>query len=258
MSRNAFKDALSAGKHQSGLWLSLANAYSAELCAGAGFDWLLIDGEHAPNDVGSILSQLQALAAYPVAPVVRALNHDVDAIKQLLDIGVTNLLVPMVSNAEQARALVEAVRYPPKGSRGIGHALARASRWTRDPDYFQNWEDDACLIVQIETGEGLDNLEAILDVDGVDGLLMGPADLAASLGHAGNLSHPVVLHAIDDAIARTIACGKAAGVLAVGEEAAMGYFSKGCSFVAAGVDVLLLAQAADGLVTGLKARLAQL
>ena len=242
---NAFKNALRRGDRQVGLWLSLADPSAAELCAASGFDWLLIDGEHAPNDLRSILGQLQAIAPYPTEPVVRPANHDPDQIKLLLDIGVTSLLIPMVNNAEQAR-------FPPNGRRGIGYALGRATRWSRDVDYFATWEQRCCLIVQIESAEALDNLESILSVDGVDGMLVGAADLAASLGHPGDLAHSAVLAAIDDAIARTIAMDSAAGVLSVGVEPALGYFAKGCSFVAAGADVLLLARAADQLAVDVR------
>lgn len=255
MPPKSFKYALRSGTPQVGLWLSLANAYTAEVCASSGFDWLMIDCEHAPNDVPSVLAQLQAAAGYDVATVVRPLSAHPDVLKPLLDIGVTSLLVPMISTSAEAEALVAAVRYPPKGHRGIGHALGRASRWTRDAGYFERWEDEVTIIVQLETDEGLQNLEAILDVDGIDGILMGPADLAASLGHPGQLAHPAVLAAFDDVIARTIAKGKPVGVLAVGEEPAAAYFAKGCSFVAAGVDVLLLASSADQLASRLKQRL---
>lgn len=256
MTRNPFKRALQAGERQIGLWLSMAEPYTAELCAGAGFDWLLIDGEHAPNDVRSILHQLQAVASYDVHAVVRTPSKDPDLIKLLLDIGVTNLLVPMVSTAEEARDLVAAVRYPPEGRRGIGHVLGRASRWGRDREYFNCWAQDCCLLVQLETPGALANLEEIMSVDGIDGVLMGPADLAASMGLPGQLGHPDVLAAIDDAISRVIAADRLAGVLTVGEEPALGYFEKGCTFVAAGIDVLLLTGAADQLSRTLRERLA--
>ena len=254
-SNNAFKAAIQRGEPQIGLWLSIAEAYTAELCAASHFDWLMIDGEHAPNDLRSVLAQLQAVAPYPVTPVVRPVSHDPDQIKLLLDIGVTSLLVPMVNTAEQARSLVAAMRYPPGGRRGIGHVLARATRWGRDVDYFSKWEEQCCLIVQIETAEALVNLEDILDVDGVHGMLIGAADLAASLGYAGELSHPEVIAAIDDAIVRTKHAGSAAGVLTTSTEQALSYFAKGCSFVAAGVDVLLLSRAADSLAADVRAGL---
>jgi 4-hydroxy-2-oxoheptanedioate aldolase len=244
---NRFKLALKSGAKQAGLWLSLANGYTAEVCAGAGFDWFLIDGEHAPNDLQSILAQLQAIASYPVCPVVRPPSGNPDMIKLLLDIGTQTFLIPMVETAEQASALVSALRYPPRGSRGIGHVLGRTSRWGRIADYLERSDDEVCLLVQIETRRGLDNLEAIAGIEGVDGLFIGPADLSASLGYRGQMGHPQFQAEIDRAIARIVATGKAAGTLTLGEANTRRYFSLGCSFVAAGVDVLLLTRAVDGL-----------
>ena len=155
---NAFKTALKAGKPQIGLWLGLTSSYSAELLAGAGFDWLLIDGEHAPNSVQTILTQLQAIAPYPSQPVVRPSWNDPVQIKQLLDVGAQTLLVPMVQNADEARLAVSATRYPPAGIRGVGSALARASRWNRIPDYLHQANDAMCVLVQIETLRALKNL----------------------------------------------------------------------------------------------------
>ena len=194
---NPFKQALAARQALVGLWLSLAHPYAAEACATAGFQWLLIDGEHAPNDVRSTLAQLQAVAAYPAQPVVRALTGDTALIKQLLDIGAQNLLVPMVDTAEQARALVAATRYPPEGIRGVGAAVARASRWGARRDYLGAANDEVCLLVQAETRTALANLQSICAVDGVDGVFIGPADLAASMGHRGAPGHPEVQAAID-------------------------------------------------------------
>ena len=151
---NTFKAALQRNDPQFGLWLGLADSYSAEICAGAGFDWLLIDGEHAPNDVRTILGQLQALAAYPVHPVVRPPIGDVHLLKQLLDIGAQNLLIPLVESAEYARLLVSATRYPPVGIRGVASALARAARWSRVPNYLETADAEICLLVQIETRKG--------------------------------------------------------------------------------------------------------
>ena len=201
---NRFKAALRAGQPQIGLWLGLADPYSAEICAGAGFDWLLIDGEHAPNDVRSILAQLQTLAPYPVSPIVRPPIGETYLIKQLLDIGAQTLLIPMVETAAQAAALVAAVRYPPAGVRGVGSALARASRWQRVPGYLERADAEICLLVQVETRTGLDNLDAIATVEGVDGVFIGPADLSAALGHRGNPGHPDVQEAIQGGIAASV------------------------------------------------------
>ncbi len=240
---NPFKNALAARQAQVGLWLSMADAYSAEACATAGFDWLLIDGEHAPNNVLSILPQLQSVAAYRSHPVVRAVNGDTALIKQLLDIGAQTLLVPMVDTAEQAAALVSATRYPPEGIRGVGAAVARASRWGARRDYLDEANDEVCLLVQAETRTALQNLEAICAVDGVDGVFIGPADLAASMGHRGKAGHPEVLAAIDDAIRTIVTSGKAAGTLTSDATLARRYLDLGATFVAVGLDITLLVQA---------------
>ncbi len=244
---NSFKAALARGEAQVGLWLSMAQPYSAEVCATAGFQWLLIDGEHAPNDVRSTLAQLQAVAAYPAQPVVRAVTGDTALIKQLLDIGVQTLLVPMVDSAEQAAALVSACRYPPQGIRGVGAAVARASRWGARRNYLNEANDEVCLLVQAETKTALGNLAAICAVEGVDGVFIGPADLAASMGHRGNPGHPEVQAAIEQAIATIVASGKAAGTLTGDVAAAKRYLALGARFVAVGIDVTLLAQASRKL-----------
>jgi 4-hydroxy-2-oxoheptanedioate aldolase len=248
MKANTFKAALkSGGRAQIGLWLGLADPICAEICAGAGFDWLLIDGEHAPNDVRSILAQLQAVAPYPVHPIVRPVAGDIQLIKQLLDIGAQTLLIPMVETAEQARHLVAAMRYPPVGVRGVGAALARASQWNRIPNYLHEANDQMCLIVQVETRMGLKNLDAIAAVEGVDGVFIGPSDLSAALGHLGKPGHPDVQQAIDNAIRRiTTGCGSA-GILTTDEAQARHYLSLGCKFVAVGLDGNLLMKATQDL-----------
>ena len=244
---NSFKARLRQPGAQIGLWLSLADAYAAELIAGAGYDWLLIDGEHAPNDIPTILAQLQALAAYPVHPIVRPVTGEAWMIKQLLDLGARTLLVPMVETPEQATALVAAMRYPPAGVRGVGAAVARVSGWDRRTDYLHQADSEACLLVQIETRLGLENLEAIAAVEGVDGLFIGPADLSASLGFLGDPTAPPVSQAIDDAIRRIVASGKAAGILFGDEALAARAIEQGARFVAVGTDVGLLRRGADGL-----------
>lgn len=250
--RNPFKQALLAGEQQIGLWLGLASAYTAELLAGAGFDWLLIDGEHAPNNVPSILAQLQAVAPYPVRPVVRAAWNDAVQIKQLLDIGAQNLLVPMVQDANQAAAAVAATRYPPQGIRGVASSIVRASRWNRVPDYIHRANDEMCVLVQVETRAALANIEAIAAVDGVDGIFIGPADLAADFGHLGNPGHPDVQRAIDDGLRRIRAAGKAAGILSSDEKQARHYMAQGSTFTAVGVDAAVLARSAQALAAQFK------
>jgi 4-hydroxy-2-oxoheptanedioate aldolase len=249
---NRFKVALKSGEKQVGLWLSLMNGYTAELCAGAGFDWFLIDAEHAPNTLETVLQQLQAIAPYGIAPVVRPPNRDPDMLKLLLDMGVQNFLIPMVESAEQARALVGAVRYPPRGSRGVGHVLGRASRWGRVGDYLKRADEEICLLVQIESRRGADNLEAIAAVEGVDGLFLGPADFTASLGHLGDMAHPEMQAAIDAVIGRIVATGKPCGTITGGAAKAKRLLARGVNFVAAGVDALLLAGAVDRLAKELK------
>jgi 4-hydroxy-2-oxoheptanedioate aldolase len=244
---NPFKAALANGQRQIGFWLSMADAYLAEVSATAGFEWLLIDGEHAPNDVRSILAQLQAVAPYSAEAVVRPVNGDPALLKRLLDIGARNLLVPMIDTADQARACVAAVRYPPHGIRGVGSAVGRASRWSSRTDYLDIADSEICLLVQAETVTALDNLEAICAVDGVDGVFIGPADLAASMGHRGKPGHPEVQNAIETAMRTIIASGKAAGTLTSDPVLARRYLELGCTFVATGVDILMFANAARKL-----------
>ncbi|EFE97745.1 4-hydroxy-2-oxoheptanedioate aldolase [Serratia odorifera] len=252
MLTNAFKLAMQQKRPQIGLWLGLCSSYSAELLAGAGFDWLLIDGEHAPNNVQTVLGQLQAVAPYPVQPVVRPPWNDPVVIKQLLDIGAQTLLIPMIQNAKQARDAVRATRYPPQGIRGVGSALARASRWNRVENYLQAADAQMCVLVQIETREAVNNLDEILQVDGVDGVFIGPADLSADMGFAGNPQHPQVQRTIDDAIARICAAGKAPGILMAQPDLAQHYLESGALFVAVGVDTTLLARAAEALAERFK------
>lgn len=253
---NPFKQALQDKQPQIGLWLGLADHYAVEICAGAGFDWLLIDGEHSPNDLRSVLQQAQVIAAYPashaIARVPMGHGHVGQAlIKQYLDLGVQTLLVPMVDTAAQAAEIVRSMRYPPDGVRGMGGA--RASRWGRYPAYAKEANAQVCLLVQAETREALANLEAIAAVQGVDGIFIGPADLSASLGHVGNPGHPEVQAAIEDAIARINQAGKAAGILTPDEALARHYLALGATFVAVGLDTNLLVKATSALAAKFKA-----
>lgn len=244
MPHNAFKAALAKNEPQYGIWAGFATGYASEIVAGLGYDWMLIDGEHAPNTVPSILAQLQAVVPYPTAPIVRAVTGDAVLIKQLLDIGVQTLMVPMVETAEQARALVQAMRYPPHGIRGVGGGLTRATRWDAVPNYLNTAHDELCLIVQVESRLGVENVEAIAAVEGVDAVFIGPADLSTGLGHIGNPSHPEVQKQIRHAVDATLAAGKVCGILAPAEDDARRYMSWGCQFVAVGIDISLLRQAA--------------
>jgi 4-hydroxy-2-oxoheptanedioate aldolase len=229
---NRFKRAIRSGVPQIGIWCSLANPVAAELCAGTGFDWMLIDGEHSPNDLRTVLAQLQAIAAYPTSAIVRPPVGDAVVVKQLLDIGAQSLLIPMVDTPEQAEAMARAVCYPPHGVRGVA-AQTRAGRWGRIPDYLATARSEICLIVQIESVTGLSNVDAIAAVDGVDALFVGPADLAASLGHLGEPGHPEVQEAI--------------GVLTADPRLAAGYVEDGFAFVGVGMDTMLLGQALTAL-----------
>jgi 4-hydroxy-2-oxoheptanedioate aldolase len=247
---NSFKQAIRE-RPQIGLWQALASPYTAEICAGAGFDWLLIDGEHAPNDVPLILAQLQAIAAYNVESVVRPPIGDPALIKQLLDIGARSLLVPMVETGAQAAEIVRATRYPPNGVRGVGSAIGRASRWNRTPAYLQNAQDEICLLLQVESVAGLDALNDIARVEGVDGVFIGPSDLAASLGHLGDPGHARVREAVEHAICTIVDAEKAAGVLVADVTLAKRYLTLGATFVAVGTDVTLLARGAEALARSL-------
>lgn len=248
LQRNHFKKAISQRQQQIGLWSTLSTAFAAEAVAGAGFDWLLLDTEHSPGDVLTVMAQLQALSGYPaVSPVVRPATNDPVLIKRFLDVGAQSLLIPYVQSADEAAAAVAAVRYPPAGIRGVS-ALTRATQFGRIKEYAATASDEICVLVQIETQAGLDALESIASVDGVDGVFIGPADLAASLGHIGALDHPVVVAAVEDAIRRIAEIGKPSGILTGSPQFAERCIELGTSFTAVGVDVGLLARAADGLL----------
>jgi len=247
MPKNIFKQRLREGQWQVGLFVGLANPVSMEILAGTGFDWLVIDAEHTPNNPASVMMQLQAAAPYPVQMLVRPTSHDATLIKQYLDAGAQTLLVPLVDNAEQAQELVRAVRYPPEGIRGVAASLSRAARWTGIKDYVRHANGEVCLVVQVETRQGLENLDAILAVEGVDGVFIGPADLSASMGHLGDAGHPEVRAAIDDALPRIVSAGKAAGIFVTEPGLARHYRSLGASFIAVGGDTTVLRNAAAGL-----------
>lgn len=242
---NPFKAGLRKGETQIGLWLSSTTSYMAEIAATAGYDWLLIDGEHAPNTVQDLYHQLQAVAPYASQPVIRPLEGQRSLIKQILDIGARTLLIPMVDTAAQAREVVDATRYPPLGQRGVGASVARAARWGRVENYMARANEELCLLVQVESKTALENLDEILEVEGIDGVFIGPADLSASLGYPDNAGHPEVQRIIEQSIRRIRAAGKAAGFLAVDPEMAKKCLQWGANFVAVGVDTLLYTQALD-------------
>ena len=244
---NRFKQALKDGQRQIGCWCSFGEAVTTEVMGTAGFDWLVVDGEHAPNDIRSIRDQLVALATSPAEPVVRVPIGEAWIIKQVLDAGAQTVLVPMVETAEQAAELVRACHYPPHGTRGVGAAGARATRFGTTPDYIATADAQICVLLQVENRKGIENLDDILAVEGIDGIFIGPADLSTDMGHQGNSAHPEVRSAIADAISRIKAAGKAPGILGVTDEATQAYSDMGAQFLAVGLDVLVLAQGARTL-----------
>ncbi len=249
---NGFKQALRNGQPQIGLWVGLADSYVAELLATTGFDWLLIDAEHAPNDPRSVLRQLQAIAPYPVHAIVRPVHGSVELIKRYLDLGVQTVLIPMVETAEQAALMVAATRYPTRGVRGVGSALARSSRWNQIDGYLHRSDEQMCVLLQVESVAALKNLEAIAAVPGVDGVFFGPADLSASMGLIGKATDPAVQAAIAQGIATVVKAGKAAGCLSSDHQIARDYLAQGATFVAVGVDTSLLVKAAAQLAAAFK------
>ncbi len=244
--QNSLKRALKAGKTQIGLWSSLSSNYSVEVIAGAGYDWILLDCEHSPNDLESLLSQLQACAPYPTHPVVRVPWNDMVNIKRVLDIGAQSLLIPYVCTAEEAKAAVAATRYPPAGVRGVA-GTTRATRFGRVKNYAKIAHEELCVLVQVETKAALDQIEAICAVEGVDGVFIGPADLHASMGYTGETNNPAVMPLIEEAMRRIRKAGKAAGFLSPVEADAKRMIAAGSNFCAVGADVGLLARGAEAL-----------
>ena len=249
--RNAFKHAIAAGQLQIGLWCSLCSNIAADIVRDCGFDWLLLDTEHSPNEIPDLLAQLQAVDGGQATPIVRPAWNDIVLIKRCLDIGAPALLVPYVQNPAEAKSAVAAVRYPPRGVRGVASA-SRASRYGRTTDYLKKADSEICLLVQVETSTALDELEAIATVEGVDGVFIGPSDLSASLGHVGNPAHPDVQEALQGAVTRLKAVGKPAGILTGNEDEIRRYIGWGYTFVAVGSDVGLLARGADALAKKFK------
>lgn len=246
--KNLFKSALSNGDMQYGCWGCFADPFAMEILGTAGFDWIVIDGEHAPNDIRSIMFQLQALEGSDSHPVVRVPIGEDWIIKQVLDAGAQTVLVPMVETAEQARHLVRAMRYPPEGIRGVGATAARASRFGEIKDYVQTANQEICLIVQVENRKGVENLDEILTVEGIDGVFIGPADLAADLGHPGNSAHEDVRTVIRKCLETIAESDKAAGILSPVDEVAAEYRDWGAQFLAVALDVVMFAQAARAKV----------
>jgi 4-hydroxy-2-oxoheptanedioate aldolase len=249
---NHFKAALREGRQQIGLWCSLPGSYAAEAVAGSGYDWLLFDTEHSPGDPLTVLAQLQAVAPYDVTAIVRPASNDAVLIKRFLDLGAQTLLIPYVQNAEEARAAVAAMQYPPAGIRGVS-GVTRATRFGRVANYGKIAAEELCLLVQVETGEALEEIEAIAAVDGVDGIFIGPADLAASLGYVGEPGHPKVVEAVENAIRRIRAAGKPAGILTPDTAFAKRCIEVGTLFTAVAIDAALLARGTEAIAKQFKA-----
>src|SRR5436190_11494827 len=248
---NPFKQAVRAGRPQIGLWASLCSNIATEVVAGAGFDWILVDTEHAPNELPMVVSQLQGMVGGTAAPIVRPAWNDTVLMKRLLDVGVQNFLIPYVQTPEEARAAVAATRYPPHGVRGVA-VTHRANQYGRVKDYYERAQEEICLLLQIETEPALKNLDAIAAVDGVDGLFIGPSDLAAALGHLGNPGHPAVRAAIEQAFQGIRQAGKAPGILAPIEAEARHWLSLGCVVLGVGSDAGLLARSSEALALKFK------
>lgn len=236
-----------SNRAQIGLWVCSGNTTVAEICASSGVDWLLIDGEHTSNDLQSIYLQLQAVQKYSATPLVRPPHSHPDLIKQYLDLGVQNLILPMVNTADEAAAHARSIQYPPHGIRGVGSALARASRWNRIENYLQDARIYLSLFVQIESAEAVGNLEAILAVEGIDGIFIGPSDLAASMGFLGQQDHPTVKQAVRECIEIAKRKGILVGVNALAPAVADEYIALGVNFISVGADVALLARSTEAL-----------
>lgn len=243
---NTFRQKLLARETTLGLWLSTGSPTLAEMAGVCGYDWLLLDGEHAPNDIPLLMSQLQAVNASDSAAIGRPPVNDQTLIKQYLDIGFYNLLIPFIESREQAEYAVAATRYPPEGVRGVA-GMTRASAYGTEPEYFKRVNQNIGVILQIESRAGVDAVEDIVAVDGVDAIFIGPSDLSAAYGHLGQPQHPEVQQAIAHVHEVTTAAGKASGILAVVPEDAQRYISMGVSFVGVGVDLSVYKNALVGL-----------
>ena len=252
LQRNAFIAGLESGEAQYGCWLGIPDPSVAEIMAGAGFDWLVVDHEHGPFELRDVMSHLQALAPYDVAPVVRPVSDDPALLKKLCDIGAQSFIVPMIDTPEQAAAVVSAVKYPPEGRRGLGTSMARAARWNTVPGYLAKANAEMCVIVQAETVTAIENLDAIARTDGVDGVFIGPSDLSASMGRVGEGFHPEVLKSINNALQTIRKAGRHAGLLCLDESWIDNFIRDGANFVGVGVDTLLIGNSARRLAARLK------
>jgi len=245
--KNRIKKYFQQGKSTFGIWNAISDTYVAEICGGAGFDWVLVDAEHAPYDPTSILHSIQALASHNTGIMVRPPSHDATYIKKLLDFGVQSFLIPLVETKEQAELLVSAIHYPPKGIRGVGAGESRAAQWSRVKDYYKKVSDELCLMVQVESIVGLQNIEAISSVDGIDGVFIGPADLAATMNMLGRSTHDDVRKEVRRGLSAIVDAGKVAGTLALEEKIIQEYLDAGASFIGIGIDSDLLARRSEEL-----------
>jgi len=251
LASNPFLAAIRSGKPQIGLWVSLSSPFTAEAVAGAGFDWVLVDMEHSPNDLNSVMGQLQVFAAYDTVAIVRPQWNDAVMVKRLLDTGAPGLLFPMVQNVEESALAVSATRYPPRGIRGVS-GTTRANKFGRTTDYFDRIEDETAVLVQVETTDAVSRAGDIGSVDGVDGVFFGPADIAADMGLLGKPMDPKVWDLIKPVARELIDRGVPVGTLVQDAAFAKDLISDGFSFVACGSDAGLLARGADNLLATMK------
>lgn len=256
--QNTFKKSLYAGKKQYGIWNGIVDSYAAEICAGAGYDWICIDGEHAPYDLRTILHSTQAIQLHEVPAIVRIPSADPVLMKQLMDAGVQSILAPMIESGDQADLIAKAMVYPPEGFRGVGTALARAAQWNRVDNYFQLANEQMCCIGQVESIKGVDALEDILQVQGLDVVFLGPADLGATMGYLGQPGHAEVVSLVKDCIKRIVKAGKIAGFLTGSKPLIEAYTEAGALMIGVGVDTILLAKATKNLAETYKGELSDL
>lgn len=254
---NTFKQQIQPGKRSFGIWNGLPGPYTAEICAGAGFDWVCIDGEHAPFDLNDLLQNLQSVELHAATPIIRIPSADPTIIKQLTDMGAQNILIPMIESVQQAETVAKAMRYPPHGSRGVGMALARAAQWDRVNNYHEKADAQMCCIGQVESVKGVAVLDDLLQVEGLDVVFIGPADLAATMGYLGQAGHPEVVALVVDCIRRIRKAGKAAGFLTTSKKLIDAYTEAGSQMIGVGLDALLLAQATSALAAEYKPPLDQ-
>jgi 4-hydroxy-2-oxoheptanedioate aldolase len=247
LSPNLFKRNLAAGKRQIGLWLSLNSAMSTEICAGSGYDWLLLDMEHAAIDVSQVLDHLRAAKGGTAELMVRLPWNDPIIMKRLLDAGVRNFMIPMVQSAAEARLAVEASRYPPRGFRGVAGNI-RAANFNRITSYVEHCHEEQCIVVQIETPKGVEAIEEIGAIDGVDGLFIGPNDLSANMGLLGKMGAPEAKKMIAHALDKIRKTGKAPGILNFVPAEARALLAAGFTFIAVGADGSIVARRSEALL----------